>query len=305
MASNRSAILLGAAFGAGAFAAGFLLSRGTLPSQERTTYALRDDILIHGNKDLKEIALTFDDGPNPVTARPILDILGRERVNATFFVVGKMVERSPGLVRRMMNEGHEVANHTYSHPQLTGMDASAIRMEIARCGKAVHEATGAHTNLFRPPGMRYDEIVIRTAQDLGYVTVHWNVAAQDFKPRDPARIASAVLGNAQPGSVILLHGHPNTVQALPAIIRELKSRGYRFVRVSQMLGRLPRPVYVKSNAFGVDRDALARMSARASQGIASRGDRNGSRRSVRPMADAALPTPSGFRKDGLDDPAWY
>jgi len=212
-------------------------------------YTLRDDILVHGNQNLKEVALTFDDGPRPEVARELLNVLGKEEVKATFFVVGSQVEKHPALVRRMMNEGHEVGNHTYSHPRLNGLDAAGIKAEIARCDKAIFQATGARTNLFRPPGMRYDDVVIDTAQDLNYVTVHWNVGAQDFVGRDTSKVAQKVLNNTRPGSVILLHGHPDTLRAIPEIVRTLRAKGYRFVTVSQMLGRLPRPVYVKSNAY--------------------------------------------------------
>jgi peptidoglycan/xylan/chitin deacetylase (PgdA/CDA1 family) len=212
-------------------------------------YTLRDDILVHGNQNLKEVALTFDDGPRPEIARELLNVLGREDAKATFFVVGAQVEKHPALVRRMMNEGHEVGNHTHTHPRLNGLDAAGIKAEIARCDKAIFQATGARTNLFRPPGMRYDDIVIDTAQSLNYVTVHWNVGAQDFVGRDTSQVAQKVLKNTRPGSVILLHGHPDTIRAIPEIVRTLRAKGYRFVTVSQMLGRLPRPVFVKSNAY--------------------------------------------------------
>lgn len=244
---------MGYAFLVGVGAAGLLgvqRAYARLDSKGVKTYALRDDILIHGNVNLKEIALTFDDGPRPEIAREMLNVLGRHRVRSTFFVVGSMVEQHPKLVRRMMNEGHEVANHSFSHPRLHGMDEEAIRVELARCDRAIFDATGARTNLFRPPGMRYDDTVLRAAQSLGYVTVHWNVAAQDFRSQPASEIARKVLEAVKPGSVVLLHGHPDTLAALPTILERLQEKGYRFVTVSQMLGRLERPVYVKTNAYG-------------------------------------------------------
>jgi len=267
-----------------------------LDSLPKKTYALRDDILIHGNESLKEVALTFDDGPRPEIAREMLNVLGRYRARSTFFVVGSMVEQHPKLVRRMMNEGHEVANHSYSHPRLHGMNEDDIRAELAKCDRAVLDATGARTNLFRPPGMRYDDTVLRAAQSLGYVTVHWNVAAQDFKPQPSAQIARKVLKAVKPGSVVLLHGHPDTLAALPTILEGLHEKGYRFVTVSQMLGRLERPVYVKTNAYGAIPEAkpvakpVARIARKVSKPSANRAN-------AQMPANAAPPS-------AVDVPSW-
>ena len=294
----RKAMLFvaGAVCGVLLLAGGTWLYRKVAARFDYKTYELRDDILVHGNGSLKEVALTFDDGPRPENVRPILDFLGHEKIKATFFVVGEKVEEYPALVRRMLNEGHEVGNHSYSHPRLDGMTDEQIRAEIGKCARAVENATGAGMNLFRPPGMRYDETVIRTAQDLGYVTVHWNAAAQDYKAQDPASLAHKVLKRVQPGSVILLHSHPDTIQALPRIISELKRKGYRFVRVSQMLGRLPRPVYVQTNAYGVKQELVAKTSpppAKSGRKVAKR--------------DSAIPV-SGIKKSlpagGLQRPMW-
>lgn len=242
-------IAMGALIGAGGAFAGKWVWTKLQARTNPPTYQLRDDILVHGNVNLKEVALTFDDGPHPETARPILDALAQRGARATFFVVGKQIDQHPALVRRMLNEGHEVGNHSYTHLRLDTLDADGIRQEIAKTNHAFQAATGSHMFLFRPPGMRYNADVLRTAQDLGYATIHWNVAAQDYAPQPPRQIAAKVLRNTQPGSVILLHLQPDTAKALPVILDTLKSRGYRFVTVSQMMGRLPRPVIVKSNAW--------------------------------------------------------
>ena len=218
-------------------------------------------------------------------------------MKATFFVVGEKVEEYPALVRRMLNEGHEVGNHSYSHPRLDGMTEDQIRGEIGKCARAVENATGAGMNLFRPPGMRYDETVIRAAQDLGYVTVHWNAAAQDYKAQDPASLAHKVLKRVQPGSVILLHSHPDTIKALPRIISELKRQGYRFVRVSQMLGRLPRPVYVKTNAYGVKQELVVKAEAPPKSGPKKVAKREANV----PLSGAKRSLPAG----GLQGPEWH
>lgn len=255
----RNGLLLTCGIVIGAGGIGYAWKRMNRPATKN--YALRDDILVRGNTDLREVAFTFDDGPKPEIARELLNILGREGVRATFFVVGKQVEQHPELVRRMMNEGHEVGNHTFNHPRLDGMSPERIRAEIASCDKAILKATGARSNLFRPPGMRYDDVVIDAAQALNYVTVHWNTVARDFGKVDSSDIAERVIKNAKPGGVILLHGHPETLKALPEIIRDLRGKGYRFVTVTQMLARLPRPVFVKTNAYAAKEPVIEKAPA--------------------------------------------
>lgn len=265
-------------------------------AQPLKTYALSDDILIHGNQQLREVAFTFDDGPRPEIVRDMLNVLGKYRARSTFFVVGSMVEKHPAIVRRMMNEGHEVANHTFSHPRLAGLTEQQIREELARCDKAVFEATGARTNLFRPPGMRYDDTVLRAAQSLGYVTIHWNTAAQDYKPQAPAEISRKILKSVGPGSVILLHNHPDTLAALPTILDSLSQKGYRFVTVSQMLGRLERPVVVKTNAYAAKPEPVVVAKPKV---VAKRPVR---KVVSRPKTTPAPPASGAPR--GLDMPAW-
>lgn len=212
------------------------------------TYELRGDVLVRGNPFMREVALTFDDGPYGETTVQILDALKEQDVRATFFVVGKHVEARPDLVRRMLLDGHEVGNHTYSHPRLPELTLLQARDELNRCEAAFVAATGSHMNLMRPPGMQYNGDVLRLAQDLGYVTIHGDVVAADYLPVDPEVIVARVMRQVDNGSVIVLHDSPNTVQALPTILERLTARGYRFVTTTQMLSRLPRPVVLASNA---------------------------------------------------------
>lgn len=212
------------------------------------TYELRGDLLVRGNPNLREVALTFDDGPYGESTEKILDALAEHGVQATFFVTGIHVESRPELIRRMLLDGHEVGNHTYSHPRLPTLTLAQARDELEKCEQAFVAATGSHMNLMRPPGMRYNDDVLRLAQDLGYATIHWNVAAGDYVPMDPDAIVGRIMREVNNGSVILLHDSPDTAAALPEILRRLTEQGYRFVTTTQMLSRLPRPVVLASNA---------------------------------------------------------
>ncbi|MBS1715593.1 MAG: polysaccharide deacetylase family protein [Armatimonadetes bacterium] len=217
----------------------------------RETFDLRGDLLVSGNPHLREVCLTFDDGPHRESMTKILDALRDANVRATFFVVGKVVEKEPALVRRMMQEGHEVGNHTYSHKRLTQMALESAKQEIRACASSVERATGAKMSLLRPPGMSYDRSVLDLARELGYVTVHWNVVAADYVPVAPDTIRARVMRQVKDGSVVLLHDSPDTAAALPLIIRDLRAKGFGFVTASQMLARLPRPVFVATNAYSV------------------------------------------------------
>ena len=212
------------------------------------TYELRGDLLVRGNPSLREVALTFDDGPYGETTEQILDALKERGAQATFFVIGVHVEARPELIRRMLLDGHEVGNHTYSHPRLPELTLAQARQELVQCEAAFVAATGSQMNLMRPPGMRYNDDVLRLAQDLGYATIHWNVAAGDYVPVNPEAIVARVMQQATNGSVILLHDSPDTAKALPTILQRLTEQGYRFVTTTQMLSRLPRPVVLASNA---------------------------------------------------------
>lgn len=222
----------------------------------RQTFALDVNMLVSGNPGLQEVCLTFDDGPHPESMTKILDVLKSEGVHASFFVVGKVVDKHPELVRRMMAEGHEVGNHTYTHKRLNQMPIESARQEIAACAASVKRATGADMTLLRPPGMEYNNAVLHLTQDLGYVTCHWNVVAGDYVSLPPTLVAQRVMAQVKPGAVVLLHDSPDTALALRTIIRSLKAQKYRFVTATQMLARLPRPVIVASNAYAVRTQTL-------------------------------------------------
>ncbi|AQZ70812.1 Peptidoglycan N-acetylglucosamine deacetylase [[Actinomadura] parvosata subsp. kistnae] len=187
------------------------------------------------------MALTFDDGPGPYT-KTLLRTLAAYDARATFFVVGQNVTAYPGIVRRAHAAGHEIGNHSWSHPDLSRLPAKAIRSQLARTDRAVEAATGVRPALVRPPYGAFDASVRRQAKR---PLVLWSVDTLDWRYRNSARVARKAIKSVRPGSVILFHDiHPTTVRAIPKVLRTLSKRGYRFVTVSQLFGgRPPRLVY--------------------------------------------------------------
>ncbi|MBC8136626.1 MAG: polysaccharide deacetylase family protein, partial [Fibrella sp.] len=188
------------------------------------------------------VALTFDDGPNPSPNRTpaLLNALQEVKASATFFVVGKMVEKSPELVTRMFNEGHEIANHSFSHPNLTYLTASAVERELCRTSVAVRDLTGVRPRFYRPPGGNFNTQTVDAARALGLAGAYWTLDAirLETAPLPPRELTKYVLQNVRPGSIVLLHNAPdNTVAAVPDIVRGLRERGYKIVTMSELLKR--------------------------------------------------------------------
>ncbi|MEU4894339.1 polysaccharide deacetylase family protein [Streptomyces sp. NPDC044780] len=184
----------------------------------------------------KCVALTFDAGPSENTPR-LLDILKREHAHATFFMLGKNhIDKHPDLVRRIAAEGHELANHTWSHKILTKTDSDEVRSQIARVQDAVVELTGTKPLLMRPPQGRTDERIIKICRELGVAQVLWSVTAKDYRTTDSKLIEKRVLDQTKRDGIILLHDiYRGTVPAVPGILAKLKKDGYTVVTVSQLL----------------------------------------------------------------------
>jgi len=194
------------------------------------------------NRDAgKYIALTFDDGPHPVYTEKILDILNENDAKGTFFVVGKNAESYPELLLREHNEGHEIGNHTYSHPDMNKISADRAVEEILLTQGIIENITGKRPVLFRAPGGNFsDELVLRM-EKLEYKPVSWSWRQDtlDWKKRPACEIVNAVISNIQNGDIILFHdfntdGSP-TPEALEILIPKLKSMGFSFVTVSELL----------------------------------------------------------------------
>ncbi|MFJ9665263.1 polysaccharide deacetylase family protein [Streptomyces sp. NPDC101219] len=239
--TTRSATAFRAAAALGA-AAALLVALGgcgrtdtTAPSSVRTT----DVQARFGPVDCREakcVALTFDAGPSEHSAR-LLDILKEEQVPATFFLMGrKHIDRYPALVRRMADEGHELANHTWTHRRLTDLEPEEIREELTRTDDAIERLTGHRPTLMRPPQGRTDATVHEICRELGLAEILWSVTAKDYATTDSELITRRVLTQVSRDGIILLHDlYDGTVPAVPGIIDALKKRGYVFVTVPQLL----------------------------------------------------------------------
>ncbi|WP_373537329.1 polysaccharide deacetylase family protein [Microcoleus sp.] len=187
----------------------------------------------------KVIALTVDDGPWPETTEQILDIFQQNDVKATFFWIGKSIENSPEIARKVVAAGHAIGNHTWHHWYDT-MDAATAADEIDRTAKLIYDTTGVKTTFFRPPGGVLNNGLAKYAKDRNYSVVMWSVTSADTDPRaQPSAFVNNVLKGAKPGAIVLMHDgggdRSRTVKALPEMIAGLKKQGYRFVTVPELL----------------------------------------------------------------------
>ncbi|HHV20987.1 MAG TPA: polysaccharide deacetylase family protein [Propionibacterium sp.] len=182
------------------------------------------------------VALTYDDGPGVHTNR-LLDTLGRNDAKATFFLVGDRVPANAATVRRMRDMGMEIGNHSRSHPNLTGYGSGTIRSQLAETQNRIRTASGVTPTVVRPPYGARNSTVDSVAREQGLSVIMWSVDTWDWRDRNASTVTNRVLGQAKPGSIILMHDiHSTTVDAAPAIVSGLKARGYELVTVSELLG---------------------------------------------------------------------
>jgi peptidoglycan/xylan/chitin deacetylase (PgdA/CDA1 family) len=191
----------------------------------------------------KVVALTFDGGPSGYT-RQIDRILQRKHVRATFFWVGSRVDGWEKVVKRVDRQGHEIANHSWFHDDLTMLPASAVRGQLARTNRLIARLTGERPTLFRPPYGAVNAQVRQVAAELRMRTVIWDVDSVDWTSPGCEQIAAKVRREVRHRSIVLLHdgggNRTQTVCALPRLIRDLRARGYRFATVSEVLRKKAR-----------------------------------------------------------------
>jgi peptidoglycan/xylan/chitin deacetylase (PgdA/CDA1 family) len=194
----------------------------------------------------KVVALTFDDGPSPVWTPKILDKLKESGVKATFFMLGEHIAKYPEIARRVVAEGHDIGNHTYSHTVLIFSDCKHLKEEIDEGQRIIQEVTGQTTRLFRPPKAWLWESEKALIKSLGYDIILWTLNSKDWVTFDDQYIVKYLIKNIRPGDIILFHDsggvfsteggdRHETVLAIPTVIRKLRERGYRFVTVSELI----------------------------------------------------------------------
>ena len=197
-----------------------------------------------GMRGSKQIALTFDDGPNDPHTLKLLDVLARHSVRATFFMIGRFVRQHPEIARAVAEAGHMVGNHTFTHPLLIFESAARTRSELLDCRQALTDAIGEHSNLFRPPFGGRRPATLRVARELRLQTVMWNVTGYDWNAPPASVIVEKVVRQIRGGDVILLHdgGHravgadrAQTVIATENLIQRCRDQGYEFVTVNEMI----------------------------------------------------------------------
>jgi peptidoglycan/xylan/chitin deacetylase (PgdA/CDA1 family) len=195
-----------------------------------------------GPREARRLALTFDDGPDPVWTPRLLDALGAAGVPATFFLIGERAARAPGLVRRMVAEGHEVGNHSWSHRSLWLCGPRATQGEIRRAHDRLGDLTGAAPRHFRPPWGMVNAAMFPVLRRLGERCVFWSIQPEGRRPAPAATQVDHVLGRAHAGAIVDLHDAEGTpaaparlMEALPALLEGLRERGYGFTTVADLL----------------------------------------------------------------------
>jgi len=198
-----------------------------------------------GSSGAKRIALTYDDGPNDPHTPRLLEVLAKDDVRATFFLIGRYVSRRPDIVRDILQAGHAIGNHTFTHPALALTGAVETRIQLEECQRAVEDATGESPRLFRPPFGARRPHTLPIARSLGLEPVMWNVTSWDWKAPPAAKIVETCNRRMGDGAVVLMHDGSHlrfgadrwqTVVATHLLIEGWRAKGYELVTIPEMMG---------------------------------------------------------------------
>ena len=226
--------------------------------------------------DGQYIAMTFDDGPSAKLTPQLLDILKARNMHVTFFVVGENAKEHPEILKRAVAEGHEIGNHSWSHPNLAKMSDEAVRSELDRTKDAIVAAIGTQPDLMRPP---YGSLSAAQRKwvhaDLGYKIILWDVDPNDWKRPGSAVVEQRILEGTRPGSIILSHDiHPGTVEAMPDTFDKLLAKGYKFVTVDELIGMETAPTPKPASSPVKDTNPASVKTKKAHPAATPRGTPN-------------------------------
>ena len=227
---------------------GFLIGAAALGYAGYAAYAPRSQLYgrtyLGAGRGSRQLALTYDDGPNDPHTLRLLEVLARHDVKATFFLIGRFVAERPEIAREVARAGHAIGNHTFNHPNLIFCSATRVHSELEQCRKILTDTVGEHSTLWRPPfGARLPH-VLGVSRTLGLEPVMWTVSSNDWKIRSAEAIEQRMAQRIRGGDVILMHDgshvrmgadRARTVEATDRLIRRCKDQGYEFVTVTAMM----------------------------------------------------------------------
>ena len=182
----------------------------------------------------KQIALTFDDGPHPEHTPQVLDVLKQYNVKATFFIIGERIAGNETVLKRMLAEGHQIGNHSFSHKNTFPLlGAKRMAADLLQCEQAIVRATGYQPKWFRPPFGVTNPNVAKAVRIRGYKVAGWSIRSLDTVKSGKDKVVRRIIAHLHPGAVVLLHDHlPNTPYVVEQVIRQAKEKGYSFVLMS-------------------------------------------------------------------------
>jgi peptidoglycan-N-acetylglucosamine deacetylase len=211
------------------------------------------------------IAMTFDDGPSGKLTPKLLDLLAAHHIKATFFLIGENAAEYPDIVAREVKDGHEVANHSWSHPNFGKMSDDGIRSQLRRTDDAIRSAADVGPTLLRPP---YGSITPRQKkwihQEFGYKIALWDVDPLDWRRPGPNVVCARIVKNTRAGSIVLAHDiHPGTIEAMPCVLSQLEAKGFKFVTVSELIAmETPLPPKPSPSPKSADAKSISSPAAR-------------------------------------------
>jgi len=195
------------------------------------------NVIVNGDPEHKNVALTFDDAPDENNTYKLLDILDSHGVKAAFFMIGgTMVDTNVSVVQRTDEQGHLILNHSFNHPRLSDLNESEITAQLDHASKRIESITGHYPLLYRPPYGSINSLVVESTNNHGLTTVLWSLDSLDWTLKDPDAVVENISSNIRNGDIILMHRNATSVAALSGVIEKLTKRGYTFLRLDELLG---------------------------------------------------------------------